>query len=185
MESVNQSKTTKSRKTPKTPPVEPQPSPVDAQSSASPEVETLTSADRQTDSVPDPRLAELTADLQRTRADFENFRKNLEKEKEQIKRFAQFATVEKILPLLDDLDRAISTYAELKPLEKNFQKTLKLLSLEKINSLPGTEFDPNFHEAVMTEGEGTKETVAETLRAGYLYEDSVLRPALVKIQLSE
>ena len=133
---------------------------------------------------PDPKITELTADLQRTRADFENFRKNLDKEKDQIKRFAKFATVEKFLPLLDDLTRAINTYKELTPLQKNLNKTLKSLDLAEINSAPGTDFDPSLHEAVMTEGEGTKEEIAETLRPGYLYEGEVLRAALVKVQLS-
>ncbi|MBQ7802350.1 nucleotide exchange factor GrpE [Candidatus Saccharibacteria bacterium] len=130
------------------------------------------------------KIAELTADLQRTRADFENFRKNVEKDRENAKKLSRFSTVSAFLPLLDDLDRAISTYPELKPLEKNFEKTLKSLNLEKIDSKKGTEFNPEFHEAVMTEGEGEKELVSETLRPGYLYEGEVLRAAMVKIALS-
>ena len=130
------------------------------------------------------KIAELTADLQRTRADFENYRKNVEKDKENLKKLTKFATVEKFLPLLDDLDRAISTYPELKPLEKNFEKSLKSLGLEKITTTPGTEFNPAFHEAVMTEGDGKKETIKETLRPGYLYEGEVLRAAMVKILLA-
>ncbi len=130
------------------------------------------------------KIAELTADLQRTRADFENYRKNLEKDKENLRKNTKFAEVMKILPLLDDFERAIATYPELKPLEKNLQKTLKSLNLEKINSKPGTEFNPNFHEAIMTEGDGDKELISETLRPGYLYEGEVLRPAMVKIALS-
>ena len=126
-------------------------------------------------------IQELTDDLKRTRADFENFRKNIDKEKMQVKKFAQFATIEKILPLLDDFERGIATYPDLKPLEKSFAKTLKELKLEKINSAPGTHFDPNLHEAVMTEGDGSKEQIAETLRPGYLYEGEVLRAAMVKI----
>lgn len=131
----------------------------------------------------DDKFAELINDLQRTRADFENYRKNVEKDRENAKKIAKFATVEKFLPLLDDLDRAILTYPELKPLEKNFEKSLKNLGLEKISTKPGTEFNPELHEAVMSEGDGEKETISETLRPGYLYEGEVLRPAMVKISL--
>ena len=129
------------------------------------------------------KINELIADLQRTRADFENFRKNVEKDRETAKRLAKFATVEKFLPLLDDLDRAIATYKELQPLEKSFAKSLKDLGLAKIETRPGTEFNPELHEAVMSEGDGEKETIAETLRPGYLYEGEVLRAAMVKIRL--
>ncbi|MBO7718385.1 nucleotide exchange factor GrpE, partial [Candidatus Saccharibacteria bacterium] len=75
------------------------------------------------------RVAELTADLQRTRADFENFRKQVDVQKENEKRIAKFGTVYKVLPLLDDLDRAINTYNELAPLKKSLEKTLGELGL--------------------------------------------------------
>ena len=128
------------------------------------------------------KLAELTNDLQRTRADFENFRKNVEKDRENAKKIARFSVIEKFLPLLDDFDRAITTYEELKPLEKNFEKTLQNLGLSKIETKPGTEFNPELHEAVMSEGEGEKETIESTLRPGYFYEGEVLRAAMVKVK---
>ena len=71
------------------------------------------------------KITELTADLQRTRADFENFRKQVELQKENERKMAKFATISKVLPLLDDLDRAITSYEELKPLEKSLEKTLR------------------------------------------------------------
>ncbi|MCR5700316.1 MAG: nucleotide exchange factor GrpE [Candidatus Saccharibacteria bacterium] len=128
------------------------------------------------------KIAELTADLQRTRADFENFRKQIELQKTQEKKAVKFATISKVLPLLDDLDRAIDSYAELKPLEKSLAKTLKELELAKIASKEGAEFNPDIHDAVMAEGEGEQEVVAETLRPGYYYEGEVLRPAMVKVK---
>lgn len=127
------------------------------------------------------QIAELTNDLQRTRADFENFRKQVEVQKAHERQSTQLATVYKILPLLDDLDRAINTYPELNPLAKSLEKTLKELKLAKINSAPGVEFNPDLHDAVMVEGDGDKETIAETLRPGYYYEGEVLRPAMVKV----
>lgn len=128
------------------------------------------------------QINELTNDLQRTRADFENFRKQVEVQKENAKKMAQLATVYKILPLLDDLDRAIVSYKELAPLAKSLEKTLKELKLVKIASNEGVEFNPDVHDAVMVEGDGDKEVVAETLRPGYYYENDVLRPAMVKVK---
>jgi len=130
----------------------------------------------------DAKIAELTGDLQRTRADFENFRKQVEMQKEQEKKSVKFATVYKVLPLIDDMSRAIATFEELAPLEKSLEKTMKELGLGRVISDKGTEFNPDLHEAVMVEGEGEKEVIAETLRPGYYYEGEVLRPAMVKVQ---
>ena len=130
----------------------------------------------------DEKIIELTNDLQRTRADFENFRKQVEAQKENERKTTRLATVYKMLPLLDDLDRAFVNYAELKPLEKSLEKTLKELRLAKIDSGEGVEFNPDLHDAVMVEGDGEKEVIAETLRPGYYYEGEVLRPAMVKVK---
>lgn len=130
----------------------------------------------------DEKIVELTNDLQRTRADFENFRKQVEAQKENERKVTQLATVYKVLPLLDDLDRAIGAYAELKPLEKSLSKTLGELQLVKIASEDGVEFNPDLHDAVMVEGDGEKEVIAETLRPGYYYGGEVLRPAMVKVK---
>lgn len=128
------------------------------------------------------KITELTNDLQRTRADFENFRKQIDAQKENEKKATQLRTVYKVLPLLDDLDRAIGSYAELKPLEKTLEKTLNELALKKIESKEGQEFNPDLHDAMMVDGEGEKEVIAETLRTGYYYEGEVLRPAMVKVR---
>lgn len=132
--------------------------------------------------VGEAKIAELTSDLQRTRADFENFRKQVEAQKLAEKKSARFATVCKVLPLLDDIERALTTYEELKPLEGVLNKTLKELDLARIPSEENIEFNPDMHDAVMVEGEGEKEVVAETLRPGYYYEGEVLRPAMVKVK---
>ncbi len=129
------------------------------------------------------QITELTNDLQRTRADFENYRKQTELQRSQAMSAARFATVEKFLPLVDDFSRAIATYPEqLAPLAKNFEKLLSGLGLSMIESQPGTDFNPDFHEAISVEdGDGETEVIVETLRPGYLYEGSVLRPAMVKV----
>lgn len=126
---------------------------------------------------------ELLNDLQRTRADFENYRKQIETQKENEKKSAKFATIMKFLPILDDIDRAIATYRELEPVQKSFEKTLETLNLSKIPSEAGMEFNPDLHEAITMDGEGTKEIISETLRPGYYYGNEVLRPAMVKVQM--
>lgn len=130
------------------------------------------------------QVTELTNDLQRTRADFENFRKQVEAQRLQAMAVAKYATVEQFLPLIDDMDRALAAYPEqLQPLAKSFQKTLDALKLTKINSDPGTEFNPDYHEAVSVEDEGGDvEVVSETLRPGYLYDGNVIRAAMVKVK---
>ena len=132
---------------------------------------------------PDSKITELTADLQRTRADFENFRKQTDLQREQAKLTATHATIIKILPLIDDMNRALSAYPDqLSALTKSFDKTLKSLDLEQINTEPGTDFNPDFHDAIsMEEGDGDREVIAETLRPGYLYQGQVLRPAMVRV----
>ncbi|MBQ6355197.1 nucleotide exchange factor GrpE [Candidatus Saccharibacteria bacterium] len=128
------------------------------------------------------RIAELTNDLQRTRADFENYRKQMDARNAQTATYARLEIVKKFLPLLDDMARAIAVTPDLKPLEKTLEKTLKDLGLTKIDAKPGTPFNPDLHDAVMmNDGEGDQEVVEEVLRDGYLYEGETLRPAMVKV----
>lgn len=129
----------------------------------------------------DAKNAELLDDLQRTRADFENYRKQIEMQKENERKNVKLATVMKFLPLIDDIDRAIVTYPELEPLKKSLEKSLKDLGLSRIPSEADSEFNPDLHEAVTMEGEGEKQVILETLRPGYFYESEVLRPSMVKV----
>ncbi len=127
------------------------------------------------------KIAELTNDLQRTRADFENYRRQVEQQKLQYGNVVKNTTVMKLLPLIDDIDRAIAANPSLEPLAKSLEKTLKELGLERVETAAGTLFNPDLHEAVMVEGEGEKEVIAETLRAGYRYDGELIRPAMVKV----
>ena len=128
--------------------------------------------------------AELIGDLQRTRADFENYRKQVEAQKEQAKIVAKHATVSKFLPLIDDMSRAIKAHPDLlTPVQKTLNKTLKSLNLEVIDSKVGTLFNPEFHNAIsMEDDDGDKEVIAEELIPGYLYEGNVLRAAMVRVK---
>lgn len=127
------------------------------------------------------KITELTNDLQRTRADFENYRRQVEQQKLQYGNVVKNTTVMKLLPLIDDIDRAIAANPSLEPLAKSLEKTLKELGLERVETAAGTPFNPDLHEAVMVEGDGEKEVIAETLRAGYRYDGELIRPAMVKV----
>jgi molecular chaperone GrpE len=142
------------------------------------------------------QVGELTADLQRLRADFENYRKRIDLEKQQVQQLAATAMIMKLLPVIDTLERAIAHAPEelaenkwaqgVVGLGKNLDKSLSELGLERIDANPGTLFNPNLHEAVMMDDEATgeKEVVAEELRAGYLLQGSVVRPSMVKVTRS-
>ena len=128
------------------------------------------------------KIAELTNDLQRTRADFENFRRQVEAQKEQYGKAMEEKTVKKVLPLIDDFERAVAAQPEvMAPLAKSFAKTLSSLGIDKIDTTVGADFDPELHFATSVEGDGEKETIAETLQPGYYYQGEVIRPAFVKV----
>ncbi|HVI68867.1 MAG TPA: nucleotide exchange factor GrpE [Magnetospirillaceae bacterium] len=138
------------------------------------------------------KLAELTADLQRLQADFENYRKRIDVEKRQVQQAASVATIAKLLPVIDTIERAVGhAPAELADnawaqgvvsVGKNLDKALGELGLTRIAAMPGTHFDPNLHEAVtMDEAKGSQEVVAEELRAGYMLDGYVIRPSMVKV----
>ena len=128
------------------------------------------------------KITELVNDLQRTRADFENYRRAVEQQREIYGETVKESTIKKILPLLDNIDRAIAAQPEaMGPLTQGFEKTLKELKLEKIIPAVGDEFNPDLHNAVMVEGDGEEETIAEVLQPGYIYDGQLVREVLVKV----
>lgn len=138
------------------------------------------------------KLNETTADLQRTRADFENYRKRVELEKEQVTRAAAARTVLQLLPVIDNIERALQHLPEhLKDdpwarsvvnLTKNLDKALEKLQLSRIEAAPGTVFDPQLHEAIqMDEADGDTEVITEELQPGYRLGDTVIRHSMVKV----
>jgi grpE len=138
-------------------------------------------------------IDELTLDLQRTRADFENYRKRVETEKQSAHNMGQAKSVMKLLPVIDTIERAITNVPEeladnawakgVAGLGKQLDKQLKEIGLEKIDAKPGTLFNPELHQAVQfnEEADGDKEVVAEELRAGYTLDGTVIRDAMVKV----
>ncbi len=117
-------------------------------------------------------------------AEYDNFRKRTQKEKENTYQDAQMATVAAFLPVLDNLERgAAQENADegVKLILKQFQDILTKYHVEACGE-QGQAFDPNFHNAVLhEEGEGTGETViAQVLQKGYTMNGKLIRPAMVK-----
>ena len=138
------------------------------------------------------KLGELTLDLQRTRADFENYRKRVEGEKAMAKATGRVGAISQLLPVLDTIERAIAHMPEdlkenpwaqgVAQMAKGLDKTLKELNITRIDAAPGTLFDPELHQAVQfEEAEGEHEVIAEELQTGYLLGEDVLRPSMVKV----
>lgn len=139
------------------------------------------------------QIAELTADLQRTRADFENYRKRVEAEKTAARQSGQAGAIMKLLPVIDNIERAIAyTPEDLKDhswvqsvsgLVKHLDKSLEGLNVTRIDARPGTVFNPDMHEAIQfdEEAQGDTEVIAEPLQAGYLLNGAVIRHAMVKV----
>lgn len=139
------------------------------------------------------QIAELTADLQRTRADFENYRKRVEQEKASAREAGQAGAILKLLPIVDTIERAVAyTPEDLKDntwvqgisgLVKNLEKSLEGLNLKRIDATEGVEFSPELHEAIQFDEDATgeKEVIAEELQAGYTYAGRPIRHAMVKV----
>lgn len=117
-------------------------------------------------------------------AEYDNFRKRTQKEKESTYQDAQMATVSAFLPVLDNLERgaALENADEgVKLILKQFREILQKYHVESCGE-EGQAFDPNFHNAVLhEEGEGSGETViAQVLQKGYTMNGKLIRAAMVK-----
>lgn len=140
----------------------------------------------------DERIEELTDRLQRTMAEFDNYRKRTDKEKASMYIIGAKEVVEKILPVVDNFERGLASATEEQkadPFVEGFDKIYKQLckTLEDMGVKPieavGKEFDPNFHNAVMhVDDEAVGENiVVEEFQKGYLYKDFVVRHSMVKV----
>jgi len=135
------------------------------------------------------RVVEITEQLLRMTADFDNYKR---RERENLKRHitdAKVEVIEKILPLADTLNKGVAMIVDerakagLEMVYKQFILHLEALGVQVINAL-GEEFNPNFHNAVLDEAvkdESKIGTVLEVFTTGYMMGDKVLRYADVKI----
>lgn len=128
--------------------------------------------------------ARKTETYMRVLAEYDNFRKRSQKERDSTYQDAQISTIALFLPVLDNLERAASAAEAdegVRMILKQFQDLLKKCGVEECGK-EGEAFDPNFHNAVMhQEGEGTGEPViAQVLQKGYTLNGRLIRPAMVK-----
>lgn len=126
--------------------------------------------------------------LLRLTAEYDNYRKRTTKEKEGIYSDAYVDVVKEILPIIDNLERAIAADGSLEDLKKGVEMTMKgcqdafsKLGIEEIDATG--EFDPNFHNAVMhVEDENLgQNVVAEVFQKGYKKDDKIIRHTMVKV----
>lgn len=136
--------------------------------------------------------AEYLDGWQRERAEFANARKRLEKSRLEARQFATIDVISRLLPVLDDFQRALDTVPEAIAQDEWFEgivlvhrKLLAILDNERIERIAtvGQPFDPNVHEAVMQEPSDQYESgvVIRELQSGYRLGDRVIRPAMVVV----
>jgi molecular chaperone GrpE len=131
---------------------------------------------------------QLIARLQRLQADFDNYRKRLKAEKQEWTTQAIYDLVRELLPVVDNLERALDAGGTAEALSsgvdlvcKQFISVLQKQGLTVIEAC-GTEFDPNCHHAIMqVDCEHPENTVVEELQKGYRLNERVLRPSMVKV----
>ena len=140
----------------------------------------------------DEKIDELTDRLTRQMAEFDNFRKRTEKEKNQMYEIGAKDIIEKILPVVDNFERGLASMNEeeketpfaegMEKIYKQLMTTLEAIGVKPIEAV-GQEFNPDFHNAVMhVEDEELGENIiAEEFQKGYMYRDSVVRHSMVKV----
>ena len=123
-------------------------------------------------------------DYLRLAADFDNYKKRSEKEKESVGTASMAYFVESLFPLVDNFEIALSqdeVNKEIETFSSLLTSLLESLQVEEVGSV-GDDFDPNIHEAVEHSGEGDTQKVEAVLRKGYLFQGNLIRPAMVKVK---
>lgn len=133
-------------------------------------------------------IEELTESLQRLQAEFENYKKRVDKEKEEFVKYAKADIINKLLPAIDTFEIALKSTQDketfVKGMEMVYAQILSTFEAEGLRPIDALEkkFDHNYHE-VMLKKESDKEegTILEELQKGYMFNDKVLRHSKVKI----
>jgi molecular chaperone GrpE len=130
--------------------------------------------------------------LLRLKADFENTKKRLKREKEEAIKFANEKLLMEVLPIVDNIDRAMASLSEghdpekvkdgLKLAQEELHQILESHGVQVVQAL-GASFDPQFHEAVATvdSSEASEGTVVDEIQRGYLLNGRLIRPSRVRI----
>ena len=133
----------------------------------------------------DAKVAELTSDLQRVHAEYANYRKRVDRERETTRDQVVGATLAELLPILDDIGRA-REHGDLdgafKSVAETLEATVTRLGVERFGT-PGDEFDPTIHEAISHQhsADVTGPTCVSVFQQGYRFKGRVLRPAIVAV----
>ena len=129
--------------------------------------------------------------LLRTAAEFDNYRKRMDRERRDLAEYAATDVIKDVLPILDNFERALQAPAV--PETDAFRKGIELIHKQMLDLLKkrgvtpiealGVDFDPNFHQAVIHEASADHREgeVMQELQRGYLLGDRLLRPAMVKV----
>ncbi len=146
---------------------------------------------KQTDTA-DKEVEQYLDHLKRLKAEFENYKKRMAKERQQLLCWAAEDLIKELLPILDDLERAISAANSsqdfssliqgIQMVYNYFKQLLKKKGLEEIFA-EGEDFDPHIHEAILRieSGEYPDNIVVQEMRKGYKFKNRVLRPTMVKV----
>ena len=140
----------------------------------------------------DEKIDELNDRLMRLMAEYDNYRKRTEKEKASMFEMGAKSIVEKVIPLIDNFERGLATVSEedkenpfVTGMDKVYSQFITSMEEAGVTAIEavGKEFDPNMHNAVMhVEDESLGDNmVAEELKKGYMYKDSVIRYSMVKV----
>ena len=123
-------------------------------------------------------------DYLRLAADFDNYRKRTEKEKDNISTASIAYFINSLFPLIDNFEMAMAqgeVAKEVDALNSILISVLQSLQVEEVGEI-GESFDPALHEAVEHSGEGDSQIIDAVLRKGYLFQGSLIRPAMVKVK---
>ena len=135
-------------------------------------------------SVPLSQYEKIKDDYLRLAAEFDNYKKRTEKEKENIGAASVAYFINSLFPLIDNFEMAMSqeeVSKELETFNNLLTSVLEGLQVEEIGTI-GENFDPSIHEAVEHSGEGDTQIVETILRKGYLFQGNLIRPAMVKVK---
>ncbi|MBD2844471.1 nucleotide exchange factor GrpE [Paenibacillus sp. IB182496] len=178
-----------------------------AESEATDQAQPATDADQEQDAheqqaeapAEDPRIAALEREaaehqqrLVRAQADFDNYRRRTQKEKEELARYASMKLITELLPIVDNFERALAAAQDsgdqqslVKGVDMIFRQLDQVLGQEGLKAMEtvGQPFNPDYHQAIMqVESEEHEEgVVVEEVQKGYMLKDKVLRPAMVKV----
>lgn len=133
------------------------------------------------------KINELVLTLKNLQAEFENYKKRVDKEQQEAINYSSAQIISKLLPLIDEFETALKNASPdpefvegIKMIYKNMHKILESEGLRKIKCLTGDKFDPFCQEVLMT-AQGQADLILEEIQPGYCFKDKILRYAKVKV----